>query len=52
MKSQKPRKAELEAKYLRVIEVCKKDPDITNKQLEERFGIGIRKIRELRGQAQ
>lgn len=48
MKAQKERKALIDAKYLRIIEVCKKDPEITNAQLVERFSVGLKKIKELR----
>jgi hypothetical protein len=42
------RKAEREAAYKRIKEVIIKDPEITDKQLEDRFGIGYRKVAELR----
>ncbi len=44
------RKAEMEAAYIRIKELIKKDPDITDKQLQERLGIGYKKVAELRAE--
>ena len=46
------RKTEMEAAYRRIKEVIKTDPDITDKQLQERFGIGYRKVAELRAETE
>lgn len=42
------RKAEMEAAYKRIKELIKKDPDITDKQLSARTGIGYKKVAQLR----
>lgn len=44
------RKAEMKAAYKRIKEVLLKDPDITDKQLQNRFSIGYRKVAELRAE--
>ena len=46
------RKTEMEAAYRRIKGVIKTDPDITDKQLQERFGIGYRKVAELRAETE
>ena len=47
----KARKADLEAKYVRIIKIFKNDSDVTNAQIIERFGIGLKKTKVLREQA-
>ena len=44
------RKTEMEAAYKRIKEVIKKDPEITDEQIKERFGIGYRKVTRLRAE--
>lgn len=44
------RKAEMEAAYKRIREILRKDPEITDKQLQERTGIGYKKVAELRAE--
>ena len=45
------RKAQLKEVYARIIEVYKTDPELEWQQLENRFGIGYKKIMALRKQA-